>query len=82
MRIELMVNKNNVPEDTFQQVESEFTRRMAIFWPDALVRVRLGGANDLSVLGGLKEDKQQVELQLEEMFDEADDWLEQPSYDM
>ncbi|CEO40797.1 DinI family protein [Photobacterium kishitanii] len=82
MRIELMVNKNNVPEDTFHQVEREFTRRMAISWPDALVRVRLGGANELSVLGGIKEDKQQVELQLEAMFDEADDWLEQPSYDM
>lgn len=82
MRIELMVNKNNVPEDTFYQVESEFTRRMAISWPDALVRVRLGGANELSVLGGLKEDKQHVELELEAMFDEADDWLEQPNYDM
>ena len=77
-----MVNKNNVPEDTFYQVEREFSRRMAIFWPDALVRVRLGSANELSVLGGLKEDKQQVELALEAMFDEADDWLEQPSYDM
>ncbi|MCD9498817.1 DinI-like family protein [Photobacterium carnosum] len=82
MRIELMVNKNNVPEDTFYQVESEFTRRMAISWPDALVRVRLGGANELSVLGGLKEDKQHVELELEAMFDEVDDWLEQPNYDM
>ena len=82
MRIELMVNKNNVPEDTFYQVESEFTRRMAISWPDALVRVRLGGANELSVLGGLKEDKQHVESELEAMFDEADDWLEQPNYDM
>ena len=47
-----------------------------------ILRVRLGGANELSVLGGLKEDKQQVELALEAMFDEADDWLEQPSYDM
>ncbi len=46
------------------------------------MRVRLGGANELSVLGGIKEDKQQVELQLEAMFDEAEDWLEQPSYDM
>ena len=82
MRIELMVNKNNVPQDTFCQVEREFSRRMAISWPDALVRVRLGGANELSVLGGLKEDKQQVELALEAMFDEADDWLEQPNYDM
>lgn len=82
MRIELMISKKNVPEDAFHQVESEFCRRMAISWPDALVRVRLGEANNLSVLGGLKEDKQQVEVQLEEMFDEADDWLEQPNYDM
>jgi DNA-damage-inducible protein I len=84
MRIELMVNQNNVPENVFYQVESEFTRRMAISWPDALVRVRLGGANELSVLGGLKEDKQHVDVEseLEAMFDEADDWLEQPNYDM
>ena len=82
MRIELMVNQNNVPENVFYQVESEFIRRMAISWPDALVRVRLGGANELSVLGGLKEDKQHVESELEAMFDEADDWLEQPNYDM
>ncbi len=82
MRIELMINKNNVPQDVFCQVEREFCRRMAIYWPDALVRVRLGGANELNVLGGLKEDKQHVESQLEAMFDEADDWLELPSYDM
>ncbi|MEC6797258.1 DinI-like family protein [Photobacterium sp. S4TG1] len=82
MRIELMLNKNNVPEATFSQVESEFTRRMAVSWPDALVRVRLGGSNEISVLGGLKEDKQQVELELEVMFNEADDWLEQSNYDM
>ncbi|MEC6813559.1 DinI-like family protein [Photobacterium toruni] len=82
MRIELMVNKNNVPNDVFYQVESEFTRRMEISWPNALVRVRLGGANELNVLGALKEDKLQIEAELEAMFNESEDWLEQPSYDM
>lgn len=48
---------------------------MALRWPDAFIRVRKGTNNDLTVLGGIKDIKKEVAKVLEEMFDEADEWL-------
>ncbi|WP_305403950.1 DinI-like family protein [Photobacterium leiognathi] len=75
MRIELMINKLNLSETHFTKIDKEFTRRALTVWPDANVRVRLGGNNDLSVLGCLSDEKERVESLLQEMFDEADEWL-------
>ncbi len=75
MRIELMINKLNLSETHFTKIDEEFTRRVHTVWPDANVRVHLGGNNDLSVLGCLSDEKERVESLLQEMFDEADEWL-------
>lgn len=75
MRIELMLNKVGIPENGFPKIESEFTHRMAQRWPDAMIRVRQGTSNGLIVLGGTKDCKIEVGAVLEEMFDEADEWL-------
>ena len=75
MRVELMINKVGLAKGGFSLIENEFTRRMALRWPDALIRVRKGTNNDLTVLGGIKNIKKDVAKLLEEMFDEADDWL-------
>ncbi|MGF1723490.1 DinI-like family protein [Photobacterium nomapromontoriensis] len=75
MRIELMLNKVSIPENGFPKIESEFIRRMEQHWPDAMIRVRTGTINDLTVLGGPKDCKAEVGAVLEEMFDEADEWL-------
>ncbi|WP_318477551.1 DinI-like family protein [Photobacterium leiognathi] len=75
MRIELMINKLNLSETHFTKIDEEFTHRVLAVWPDANVRVRLGGNNDLSVLGCLSDEKERVESLLQEMFDEADEWL-------
>ncbi len=75
MRIELMINKLNLSETHFTKIDEEFTRRVLAVWPDVNVRVRLGGNNDLSVLGCLSDEKERVESLLQEMFDEADEWL-------
>ncbi len=75
MRIELMINKLNLSETHFTKIDEEFTRRVLAVWPDANVRIRLGGNNDLSVLGCLSDEKERVESLLQEMFDEADEWL-------
>lgn len=75
MRVELMINKTFLGKDDFPRIENEFTRRIALRWPDARLRVRKGTNNDLTVLGGIKDVKKDVSKVLEEMFDEADEWL-------
>jgi DNA-damage-inducible protein I len=75
MKIELMVNKNNLPDNGFPKLENEFTRRILLRWPEAVIRVRKGNSNALTVLRTLSSDKKLVSQLLEEMFDEADEWL-------
>lgn len=75
MRIELMLNKLNLSDAHFSKIDDEFNRRVLTNWPDASIRVRLGGGNNLTVLGGFTDDKERVEALLQDMFDEADDWL-------
>ena len=75
MRVELMINKAFLGKGEFSLIENEFTRRIALRWPNALIRVRKGTNNDLTVLGGIKDVKKDVAKLLEEMFDEADEWL-------
>ncbi|EAR56038.1 hypothetical protein SKA34_11520 [Photobacterium sp. SKA34] len=75
MRIELMLNKLNLSDVHFSKIDDEFNRRVLMIWPDANIRVRLGGGNNLTVLSGFSDDKVRVEALLQDMFDEADDWL-------
>ena len=75
MRVELMINKAFLGKGDFSLIENEFTRRIALRWPNALIRVRKGTNNDLTVLSGIKDVKKDVAKVLENMFDEADEWL-------
>ena len=75
MRIELMLNKLNLSDVHFSKIDDEFNRTVLMKWPDANIRVRLGGGNNLTVLGGFADDKELVQAMLQDMFDEVDDWL-------
>lgn len=75
MRIELMLIKDRLPKNGLAKVTEKFTTLMQRHYPDAHVRVRLGNANDVSVQAGPKSSKADIVKLLEEMFEDADDWL-------
>lgn len=75
MRIELMVNNAGLPENGFTKLENEFNRRILAQWPEANIRLRKGNNNNLTVLSASKDEKKGVSQLLEEMFDQADEWL-------
>ena len=75
MKIELMVNKTGLPENGLAKLENEFTRRIDARWPEAHIRLRKGNSNNLTVLGASKSEKEAVGKLLEDMFEEADEWL-------
>lgn len=75
MRIELMLIKDRLPKNGLAKITDQFTNLMQRHYPDSHVRVRLGNANDVSVQGGIKGCKADIAKLLEEMFDNADDWL-------
>ncbi|PSU43034.1 DinI family protein [Photobacterium frigidiphilum] len=77
MNIELMVNKTGLPDKGFPKLENEFNRRILSRWPEAIIRVRKGNNNVLTVLRASSTDKKLVSQLLEEMFDEADEWLDE-----
>ncbi|PSU44525.1 DinI family protein [Photobacterium frigidiphilum] len=75
MKIELMVNKTGLPKNGFTKLENEFTRRIHARWPETHIRLRKGNNNNLTVLSASKGEKEAVGKLLEEMFEEADEWL-------
>lgn len=75
MRIELMINKTGLPKNGFTKLENEFNRRIHAWWPEAHIRLRKGNNNNLTVLSASKDEKKRVSQLLEEMFEQADEWL-------
>jgi hypothetical protein len=56
-------------------IEHEFQKRLSKVFPDCSVAVRLGGQDNLSVLGAKKETKERVEEILQETWESTDDWF-------
>ncbi|MBR7459144.1 DinI-like family protein, partial [Klebsiella quasipneumoniae] len=56
---------------------NELSRRIAEQFPaiDSQVSVRYATGNQLSVFGGLKEDKDRISEILQETWESADDWF-------
>ncbi|AIJ06547.1 MULTISPECIES: DNA damage-inducible protein I [Edwardsiella] len=80
MRIELTLDKRNpLPPGALDAFHQEFSRRIQRRYPDCAVQVRQAGANGLSVLGGIKSDREIVETILQETWESADDWFS-PDY--
>ncbi|WP_167796549.1 DinI-like family protein [Photobacterium damselae] len=77
IRIDLQIPKEGagLPKDGMKLIESELDHRIHRRWPDALIRVRRGTNMNLSISGTAKGEKEAVSQTIEEMFDEAADWL-------
>ncbi|MCS3433576.1 DNA damage-inducible protein I [Klebsiella sp. BIGb0407] len=78
MRIEVTIAKTTVlPAGAVDALAGELSRRIQHAWPDISteVQVRLASSNQLSVLGGAKEDKTRISEILQETWESADDWF-------
>jgi len=78
MRIEVTIAKTTpLPAGAVDALAGELSRRIQDVWPDisTQVQVRLASSNQLSVLGGAKEDKARISEILQETWESADDWF-------
>ncbi|MDU5453463.1 DNA damage-inducible protein I [Pseudescherichia vulneris] len=80
MRIEVTIAKTTpLPPGAIDALASELSRRLQSDYPDteSKVSVRYAAANNLSVLGGAKGDKERVSEILQQTWESADDWFTQ-----
>lgn len=77
IRIDIMISRDAVglPKNGMALIEEETKKRILPFWPDAIISVRKGGGNQISVNGLKKGDKQTTIDKIIDMFDEANEWL-------
>lgn len=78
MRIEVTIAKTTpLPPGAIDALASELSRRINQHFPDTSseVQVRYASGNNLSVLGGAKEDKTRISEILQETWESADDWF-------
>ena len=78
MRIEVTVAKTTaLPAGALDALADELSRRINYQFPDrgGSVSVRYAANNNLSVIGGIKEDKDRITEILQETWESADDWF-------
>ncbi|MEN3755094.1 DNA damage-inducible protein I [Mangrovibacter sp. SLW1] len=78
MRIEITLAKSSpLPPGAIEALTNELSRRIEAQFPEqpGSVAVRYAGANQLSVFGGAKEDKERISEILQETWESADDWF-------
>lgn len=78
MRVEVTVAKTTVlPAGALEALSQELSRRIDKQFPesDNRVSVRYASANNLSVLGGAREQKDLISDILQETWESADDWF-------
>ncbi|AUX72361.1 DNA damage-inducible protein I [Erwinia pyrifoliae] len=78
MRIEVTVAKTtSLPAGAIDALTLELTKRIDRHFPDGsnTISVRYASANNLTVMGGGKDAKDQITHILQETWESADDWF-------
>jgi len=76
MRVEVTIDKTRpLPSGAIEALTGELGKRVKRQFPNAVVQVRYAGSNGLSVLGGLKTDKDLIAEILQETWESADEWF-------
>lgn len=78
MRIEVTIAKTTVlPDGALDALAGELSRRINDTFPDrdGNVTVRYATANNLSVIGGAKDEKERISEILQETWESAEDWF-------
>ncbi|CNK18850.1 DinI-like family protein [Yersinia intermedia] len=79
LRVEVTIDKLNAksfPAGYTNALTEELTNRLTRKFSDIDVRVRFAGADGLTVLGGMPDDKKTVEEILQDTWESADDWFQ------
>jgi hypothetical protein len=76
MFVELVFDQRNVNglPNAAEIIKAELTKRVHRIFPDAVVKVKPMQANGLNSDAN-KSDREKLNRMLEEMFEEADEWL-------
>lgn len=76
MRVELTLAKSApLPAGAIEALTHELTQRVHQHYPETAIQVRYAAGNNLSVLGGSKDDKERISEILQETWESADDWF-------
>ncbi|OWF77956.1 damage-inducible protein [Yersinia rohdei] len=79
LHIEVTIDKLNAksfPAGYTNALTEELTNRLSRKFSDFDVKVRFAGADGLTVLGGMPDDKEVIQEILQETWESADDWLQ------
>ncbi|CNF46709.1 DinI family protein [Yersinia rohdei] len=79
LHIEVTIDKLNAksfPAGYTNALTEELTNRLSRKFSDFDVKVRFAGADGLTVLGGMPDDKDEIQDILQETWESADDWLQ------
>ncbi|HGP3599482.1 DinI-like family protein [Yersinia bercovieri] len=79
MRVEVTIDKLNTksfPAGYTDALTKELTNRLSDKFNNFVVKVRFAGANGLTVLGGMPDDKEVIQEILQETWESADDWFQ------
>ncbi|MCG8998424.1 DinI-like family protein [Laribacter hongkongensis] len=81
MKVEILLDKRNpLPSGAADALRVELQKRLSKrFDQDVEVQVRMASANNMTVLGGKKGDKDIVTEILQEAWESADDWFDSKS---
>lgn len=81
MKVEILLDKRNpLPSGADDALQIELQKRLSKrFDQDVEVQVRMASANNMTVLGGKKGDKDIVTEILQEAWESADDWFDSKS---
>ncbi|MEJ6062738.1 DinI-like family protein [Aliivibrio salmonicida] len=74
MRIEMILNSAFLPRNGTALIQQEMERRVWQRYPDARIRLRKGTSNHLEIYAP-KNDKEAANKLIEEMFNDAEEWL-------
>jgi hypothetical protein len=80
MLVVMTVNKSHLPPNGFGKLETETKKRLAKHYPEAEVSLLQGHNFNLTVSDASKTIKSSVSQLLEEMLEEANDWLYEEEY--
>lgn len=78
MRIEVTIAKTSpLPAGAIDTLRGKLSRRISHHFPENLgnVTVRYAAANNLSVIGDSKEDRERISEILQETLENTDDWF-------
>lgn len=76
MKVELTIDRTKkLPDGALPALENELSKRLETRFSECILSIRRAGSDGLSVFGGEKNDKKEVEQILQETWESAEEWF-------